>query len=86
VKTKKLLTRRKICDTLEYIRLLKEIIIMNNKPKERNYIKKYMDYLHKSKPIVSPKKEYKRSKLKNSLKGEVYQELEEDVLTKLPKS
>ena len=40
---------------------------MNNKPKERNYIKKYMDYLHKSKTIVSPKKEYKRSKLKNKL-------------------
>ena len=59
---------------------------MNNKPKERNYIKKYMDLLHRSKPYVSPKKEYKRSKLKNSLKGEVYQELEEDVLTKLPNS
>ena len=55
---------------------------MYNKPKERNYMKKYMDLLHKSKNIVSPKKEYKRSKLKNKLKGEVFQELEEDVLTK----
>jgi len=59
---------------------------MNNKPKERNYIKKYMDYLHKSKTIVSPKKEYKRSKLKNKLKGEVFQEMEDDYLTKLPNS
>ena len=59
---------------------------MNNKPKERNYIKKYMDYLHKSKTIVSPKKEYKRSKLKSKLKGEVFQELEDDYLTKLPNS
>ena len=59
---------------------------MNNKPKERNYIKKYMDYLYKSKPIVSPKKEYKRSKLKSSLKVEVYQELDDDVSPKTPKS
>ena len=54
---------------------------MYNKPKERNYVKKYMDQLHKSKPMYSPKKEYKRSKLKGGLKGEVFQALEDDVLT-----
>lgn len=59
---------------------------MYKKPKERNYMKKYMDILHKSKTIVSPKKSYKRSKLKNTLKGEVYQALEEDVLTTDPTS
>ena len=59
---------------------------MNNKPKERNYIKKYMDLLHRSKPYVSPKKEYKRSKLNSSLKVEVYQELDDDVSPKTPKS
>lgn len=57
---------------------------MNNKPKETNYLKKYIGLLYSNKPAVSPKKEYKRSKLKNSLKVEVYQELEEDVLIKLP--
>ena len=59
---------------------------MNNKPKETNYLKKYIGLIYSKKPTDSPKKEYKRSKLKNSLKGEVYQELEEDVLTKLPNS
>jgi hypothetical protein len=59
---------------------------MNNKPKETNYLKKYIGLLYSKKPIGSPKKEYKRSKLKNSLKGEVYQELEEDVLINVPDS
>ena len=59
------------------------MFIMISKPKERNYVKKYMDLLHKSKTIVSPKKEYKRSKLRSKLLVEVYQEL--DDLTDQPK-
>lgn len=51
---------------------------MYKKPKDRNYVKKYMDLLHKSKTIETPKKEYKRKKLKNGLKNEVYQELDLD--------
>jgi hypothetical protein len=54
---------------------------MYNKPKERNYVKKYMDILHKSKQEYSPKREYRRSRLKKNLKGEVFQALEDDVLT-----